>query len=157
MGKRRAQGVCASRHDQTERICRKERDAGRALGARSPLSFLVLHHLHGAGIRVAPETTAFGMRRKHFMLEIGAAWEPSSKAEGDVHREWAHRLSRAALAPFALPGGYANFLTPEDHEQIGSVYGGNAGRLREVKRRFDPDNVFPQRYPPRLLIHLPVH
>jgi hypothetical protein len=56
---------------------------------KSPLSFLVTHHLHGAGIRVAPDATAFGMRRKHFMLEIGAAWEPSSKAEGDVHRQWA--------------------------------------------------------------------
>jgi FAD/FMN-containing dehydrogenase len=112
----------------------------------SPLSFLVLHHLHGAGIRVAPEATAFSMRRKHFMLEIGAAWEPSSKAEGDVHREWASDLSRA-LAPFALPGGYANFLTPDDHEQIGSAYGNNASRLREVKRRFDPDNVFSSAIP----------
>jgi FAD/FMN-containing dehydrogenase len=107
----------------------------------SPLSFLVLHHLHGAAMRVAPEAAAFGMRRKHFMLEIVPAWEPCSKAEGDVHRQWPSDLSRS-LAPFALPGGYANYLTPNDHEQVSSAYGGNARRLRRVKRQFDPDNVF---------------
>ncbi len=32
----------------------------------SLLSFLVMNHLHGAGIRVAPEATTFSMRRKHF-------------------------------------------------------------------------------------------
>ena len=112
----------------------------------SPFSFLVVHHSHGAGTRVAPEATAFAMRRKHFMLEIGAAWEPSSKAEGDVHRQWASDLS-AALAPLALPGGYANFLTPDDPEQVRSAYGNNARRLREIKRRFDPDNVFSSAIP----------
>jgi FAD/FMN-containing dehydrogenase len=86
------------------------------------------------------------MRRKHFMLEIGAAWEPSSKVEGDVHRQWASDLS-AALAPFALPGGYANFLTSDDHEQVASAYGENARRLREVKRQFDPENVFSSAIP----------
>jgi FAD/FMN-containing dehydrogenase len=112
----------------------------------SPLSFLGLSHLHGAATRVAPDATAFGMRRKHFMLDIMAEWEPTSKAEGDVHREWASGLARA-LAPFALPGGYANFLTGDELEQVSAAYGSNASRLREVKRRFDPDNVFSSAIP----------
>jgi FAD/FMN-containing dehydrogenase len=41
-----------------------------------------------------------------------------------------------------VPGGYANFLTPNDHEQVESAYGNNARRLRDLKRKFDPDNVF---------------
>jgi NitT/TauT family transport system permease protein len=40
-----------------------------------------------------------------------------------------------------------NFLTADDHEQVSAAYGGNAGRLREVKRRFDPDNVFSSAIP----------
>jgi FAD/FMN-containing dehydrogenase len=112
----------------------------------SALSFLGLQHMHGPGTRVAPAATAFGMRRKHFTLDIVAEWEPTSKAEGDVHREWASGLSRA-LAPFALAGGYANFLTADDHEQVSAAYGSNARRLWEVKRRFDPDNVFSSAIP----------
>jgi FAD/FMN-containing dehydrogenase len=112
----------------------------------SPLTFLGLQHLHGAATRIAPDATAFGMRRKHFMLDIFAEWEPTSRAEGDVHREWASGLF-TALAPFALPGGYANFLTADEHQQVNAAYGNNAGRLREVKRRFDPDNVFSSAIP----------
>jgi hypothetical protein len=112
----------------------------------SPFSFFVLHHLHGAATRVAPDATAFGMRRKHFMLEIGAAWEPSSQAEGDIHRRWAYDRS-SALARFAFSGGYANFLTRSDHEQVDSAYGNNGPQLREVKRRFDPEKVFSSTIP----------
>jgi hypothetical protein len=80
------------------------------------------------------------------MLDIMAEWEPTSKAEGDVHRKWASGLSRA-LVPFALPGGYANFLTADDHEQVSAAYESNARRLQEVKRRFDPDDVFSSTIP----------
>jgi FAD/FMN-containing dehydrogenase len=47
----------------------------------------------------------------------------------------------------ALPGGYANFLTPDAREQISSAYGNNARRLRDLKRKFDPDNVFSSAVP----------
>jgi hypothetical protein len=112
----------------------------------SPYSFLVVHHMHGPGSRVAPDATAFCMRRNHFMMEIGAAWEPNSNGEAARHRQWATDLS-SALAPFALPGGYANFLTSNDHEQIESAYGKNVHRLRELKQQFDSDNVFSSTIP----------
>jgi hypothetical protein len=101
----------------------------------------VFHHLHGPATRVAPDATAFSLRRKHYIPEIGAAWDPGSDSDAARHREWANDFS-AALAPFALPGGYANFLTPDDHEQVKSAYGNNARRLRDLKRKFDPDNIF---------------
>lgn len=112
----------------------------------SPYSFIVIHHLHGPGTQVTPDATAFYLRRNHFMIEIGAAWEPGSNDEAARHRQWASDLS-AVLAPIALPGGYANFLTSSDHEQIESAYGNNARRLRDLKRRFDPDNVFSSAIP----------
>lgn len=112
----------------------------------SPFSFIALHHFHGAGTRVSPGATAFGQRRKHFMIEIVAAWDAASKTEAAVHRKWVTNTS-LALTPLALPGGYANFLTHDDHEQIGAAYGKNAPRLRELKRRFDPDNVFSSAIP----------
>ena len=44
-------------------------------------------------------------------------------------------------------GGYANFLAPDAHEQIASAYGVNAGRLRSLKGRFDPADVFTSAIP----------
>jgi FAD/FMN-containing dehydrogenase len=119
-----------------------------ASGARrtSPYSFLVLHYVHGPATRVAPDATAFFQRRNHFMMEIGAAWDASSNGEADRHRQWAEDLS-SALAPYALPGGYANFLTPQDHNQVESAYGNNARRLRDLKRKYDPGNVFSSAIP----------
>jgi FAD/FMN-containing dehydrogenase len=107
----------------------------------SPYSAIVLYHFHGAGARVALNATAFGLRREHFVVEILAAWEPGAGDDGRVHRQWAHALSRA-LAPEALPGGYANVLGPDEREQIALAYGSNTARLLKAKQRFDPDGIF---------------
>ena len=112
----------------------------------SPHSFIVFHHLHGPGTRVASDATAFHLRRDHFMLEIGAAWEASTDADAIWHRRWADDLS-SKVEPFSLPGGYANFLTTHDHDQVDAAYGDNARRLRQLKRKFDPDNVFSSAIP----------
>jgi Berberine and berberine like len=107
----------------------------------SSFSVIALHHFHGPGAQVAPDATAFGLRREHFLMEIVAAWDPSWKEDGAVHRQWASDLS-SLLAPLALPGGYPNFLTPSDGGQLGSAYGNNPERLLQVKKRFDPDCIF---------------
>ena len=112
----------------------------------SPLSFIALHHFHGPGTQVELDATAFGLRRKHFLMEIVAAWDPSSTEDGGAHRQWVSNLF-SVLAPHALPGGYPNFLTQDDREQLGSAYGSNASRLRDLKRRYDPDKVFSSTIP----------
>lgn len=106
----------------------------------SPHSVVNWHHFHGAATRVAPDATAFGLRRDHFMVEIFAGWKPDGKNEVE-HRQWAHDLWES-LAPFSLPGGYASFLATRDREQARDAYGGNGARLRTLKHRFDPDGVF---------------
>jgi FAD/FMN-containing dehydrogenase len=113
--------------------------AGRTM--TSPFSIILLHHFRGAPTRVPLDATAFGLRREHFVIEVIAAWESWSKNQNAEHRRWVQNLS-SALAPIALPGGYANLLGPDDIEQIAHAYGRNRVRLRKIKRRFDPDNVF---------------
>jgi FAD/FMN-containing dehydrogenase len=107
----------------------------------SPFSVIALHHFHGPGARVPLESTAFGLRQEHFLMEIIAAWEPVGQEKSGAHRQWVSDLF-AAVAPHALPGGYPNFLTQEDREQVSSAYGSNAVRLRALKGAYDPDNVF---------------
>jgi FAD/FMN-containing dehydrogenase len=107
----------------------------------SPLTGISIHHFHGAATRVPLETTAFGIRQYHHLVEIVAGWEPADGDDGARHRTWADQVS-ASLAPSALPGGYPNLLGPDAHDQIAHAYGVNAPRLRAAKRRFDPDGIF---------------
>jgi len=107
----------------------------------SPLSFVAIHHFHGAGTTVAADATAFHLRKSHFLMEIGAAWDRGTHSEATAHRKWMHHVS-SLVAPFAMPGGYPNFLTQDDSKQVASAYGENAQRLRDLKRKFDPENVF---------------
>ena len=60
---------------------------------------------------------------------------------GEPLSDWT-RSTSAMLAPHALPGGYPNFLGPDDQEQAAAAYGPNAARLMEIKGRLDPDLVF---------------
>jgi FAD/FMN-containing dehydrogenase len=119
--------------------------AAKARAASSPQCWVNWHHFHGAATRIAPDDAAFGLRREHFMVEIIAGWKPDGDDRAS-HRRWAQDLSQS-LAPFALPGGYAQFLVPDDREQVAGAYGGNAARLRVLKRRFDPDGVFASAIP----------
>jgi hypothetical protein len=111
----------------------------------SPHSKVNWHHFHGEATRIPAHAIAFGLRQEHFMVEIIAGWEPDESG-GAAHRQWARDLWES-LAPFALPGGYANMLAPHDREQARDAYGSNGARLRSLKRRFDPDGVFASAIP----------
>ena len=104
----------------------------------SASSLLALHHFHGAATRVAPDATAFALRREHVLAEVIAAWRPPGEAE--QNHAWVERVT-AALAPGALPGGYPNILGPRDAERARLGFGANADRLLAAKRRYDPDGV----------------
>ncbi|WP_394846429.1 FAD-binding oxidoreductase [Pendulispora brunnea] len=121
-----------------------------AMQARpSPGCAIVTHEFRGAATRVPTHVTAFGLRREHVLVEIVATWERGSDPDSAaaLHRAWVSDLSEA-LAPFALPGGYANVLAEsDDPEYIRASYGPNANRLAHAKRTFDPDNVFARAIP----------
>lgn len=105
----------------------------------SPQSTIYWHQLRGAAGRVQPDAAAFGVRRGHFMIELIARW--SDGGEAAPHHGWV-RGGVNALEPHALPGGYANMLSDDEHDQIAHAYGPNAARLGAAKAHYDPDRVF---------------
>jgi hypothetical protein len=104
----------------------------------SPLSWIGLHPFHGVGERIPLESTAFGLRARHFMVGIFAAWEPGEEAP---HRAWADAVE-AALKPYALPSAYPNYFGPDRPEQAAQAYGQNTARLLRIKGHYDPNGVF---------------
>ncbi|MGZ6132813.1 MAG: FAD-binding oxidoreductase [Myxococcaceae bacterium] len=109
---------------------------------RSPLSQVHLHHLGGAVARVAPEATAFAHRHAAFALNVVATWPEPGPAAAVPHMDWARAVSDA-MAPHCTGGVYVNFLGDEGEERVRAAYPpATYQRLREVKRRHDPHNVF---------------
>jgi FAD/FMN-containing dehydrogenase len=54
---------------------------------------------------------------------------------------WAREFLKAS-AQFASGGAYVNFMTEDEGDRISAVYGPNYQRLVEIKRKYDPDNLF---------------
>jgi FAD/FMN-containing dehydrogenase len=106
-----------------------------------------IHHMGGAVSRVAEDATAFPNRSARFWLNMYGVW--SDPGDDERGRTWA-KGAHAALEPFASAGQYVNFLGAESpggaadgRSQALAAYGpAKLARLVELKRRYDPDNVF---------------
>jgi hypothetical protein len=104
----------------------------------SPLSQILIQHVHGAASRVSPTETAFALRDESYVMCIVAAWEDE---QADLQRAWA-RTCWAAMQPFASRGVYVNFLDDEREGQVQAAYGINYERLVALKNTYDPTNFF---------------
>ncbi|MGH2935988.1 MAG: FAD-binding oxidoreductase [Gaiellaceae bacterium] len=95
--------------------------------------------LGGAVARVPSEATAFAHRQRRMMVNVAAIY--ASPEEDSLHRAWADEA--AAALRRGDDGAYVNFLADEGAERVRSAYpGATWDRLAEVKRRYDPENVF---------------
>jgi len=89
--------------------------------------------------RVAPDATAFAYRDATFATVIAGMWP--DPADNDANIGWV-RDFYDATAPLSEEGGYINFMAADDQSRIEANYRQNYGRLVEVKRTYDPGNVF---------------
>jgi FAD/FMN-containing dehydrogenase len=106
----------------------------------SPLSTIDVWLLGGAMASEPPGGSAWGGRGAGFQVNPEANWDAAG--DDDANLRWARELI-AALRPYTV-GTYLNFpgLLEEGDEQIRSAFGGNYARLAEIKRVWDPDNLF---------------
>lgn len=97
--------------------------------------------LNGAIQDVDPSATAFSYRDALANTNIAGVWPDPSEAERERHVGWV-REYWDALLPYSAQGTYVNFMTDEGDERIRAAYRDNYPRLVEVKRKWDPENVF---------------
>jgi FAD/FMN-containing dehydrogenase len=106
----------------------------------SPHSAIVLFPVEGALNRLPADYSAVGNRSAGWVLNITASWEEAGQDETNI--QWA-RAAWGEMHRFSTGGTYVNFLTEEEgDERIHAAYGANYGRLVELKRKWDPGNLF---------------
>jgi FAD/FMN-containing dehydrogenase len=104
----------------------------------APMAVAQLRVLGGAMARVPADATAFAHRDRPIMAGVGAVYEHA--ADRPAHDAWADGFAAALRGG---PGVYVNFLSDEGPERVREAYPGPTwDRLVEVKRRYDPHNLF---------------
>ncbi|MCR8644794.1 FAD-binding oxidoreductase [Paenibacillus sp. N1-5-1-14] len=97
--------------------------------------------LGGAGSavsRISPTATAYPHRKAETIYELSARWR--NENEGQKNIKWVKRF-RKALRPFVI-GDYVNFPDLQIKNWPRAYYSVNFPRLKRVKRKYDPHNVF---------------
>jgi hypothetical protein len=114
------------------------------LGGRrpSPLTSLDLWLLGGVIGDVGLNDTPMAHRDAPFLVGIESNWDDPADDAANV--AWAREVF-TALAPHSTGGSYVNFEDPSDQARVAAVYGPNFQRLTEIKRKYDPDNLFGSR------------
>jgi FAD/FMN-containing dehydrogenase len=105
----------------------------------APMAMTQIRILGGAMARVPADDTAFAHRDAPVMVVIVAPYEDPAQAAS--HQAWTQAFYEA-LRPGAR-GVYANFLEDEGEARVREAYPEPTyRRLAEVKRRYDPANLF---------------
>ncbi|MGA7669332.1 MAG: FAD-binding oxidoreductase, partial [Nitrolancea sp.] len=107
----------------------------------SPESLFALRNLGGAVSQAPESSTAFGNRGARFNLSLDTAWDESSRNEQMV--AWTRR-TWTALRQRSNGGVYLNFagLGEEGEDLARAGFGRNLDRLKTIKRRDDPVNLY---------------
>jgi FAD/FMN-containing dehydrogenase len=106
----------------------------------SPLSGLLFFYMHGAAVRVPPAETAFAARCPQWDIDVVGQWENAT--DSTRHIQWV-RDGWGQMEPLMEDRGYINHIAEDDGaEKVRASYGSNFDRLRQLKAKYDPNNLF---------------
>jgi FAD/FMN-containing dehydrogenase len=100
---------------------------------------ILLFPIRGAASRVSPDATAFP-HRGGYHIGIYSLW--TDRAQTGPNVEWV-RETWSRIQPFVAGGVYVNELGDDEGvDRVQMAYGLNYDRLRRIKAKYDPDNLF---------------
>ena len=116
-------------------------EAHLAHGPKVPCvnSTMHIYPINGAVHQVQSDATAFAYRDANFATVIAGMWPDPADNEQNI--QWV-RDYYDATAPLSEEGGYVNFMADDDQGRVQSNYKGNYERLAQLKRVYDPGNLF---------------
>jgi FAD/FMN-containing dehydrogenase len=98
--------------------------------------------IRGGMTRPTVDDAAYGARTPGWVVQIEALWREDEE-ETDERISWMRELHTHVLEPHGLGYPYPNASMEETRGRIEALYGGGRlPRLRELKQRLDPSNVF---------------
>ena len=102
-------------------------------------STMHLYPIDGAASRVGGDATPWAYRdAKWAQVIVGVDPDPAS---APALKQWTVDYFDA-LHPHSMGGAYVNFMMDEGQERVQATYGGNYERLVQIKRTYDPTNLF---------------
>ena len=98
-----------------------------------------LYPIDGVAGRVPKDATAWTYRdAKWGMVMVGVSPDP---ADNERMIDWT-RSYWSALHPYSAGGAYINMMMEEGQDRVRASYGQHYDRLAQIKRKFDPNNLF---------------
>ncbi|MCI0804491.1 MAG: FAD-binding oxidoreductase [Chloroflexi bacterium] len=101
---------------------------------------IVFEQLGGAISRIGDQETAFSHRQAQYAVLILSFWDDPVDNEKNI--EWTRSLF-SSIEPLMDGGVYSNYMMEDEGEsRLRQAYGVNYDRLVEIKRKYDPSNMF---------------
>jgi len=104
----------------------------------APMRVVQIRALQGAVARVPADATAYAHRDRKLMINTASFYE--SETDRPRRAAWVRELHSTLTSDDAA---YVGFLDDEGEDRIRAAYPGTTwSRLREIKGKYDPDNLF---------------
>jgi FAD/FMN-containing dehydrogenase len=104
-----------------------------------PQCEIFIAQMGGATSRVPTDDTAYRHRDANFVMNVHGRWNDAKHDALCI--EWCRSLFEAA-SPYATGGVYVNFMTEDETDRVQAAYGASYQRMVELKRKYDPTNLF---------------
>jgi len=109
-------------------------------GRGSGTGVIILDSYGGAINDVPADATAFVHRDALYSCQFAAYWQGVADGEAAA-RSWIRDFYRA-MRPFVSRYAYQNYIDPDLASWKAAYYGANYPRLVDVKKQYDPDDLF---------------
>ena len=96
----------------------------------------------GAVAARADDATAYNHRKATLLSSIDLEWSPADSPGLMLKNQAWLSAFHEAMRPFTSDHAYQNFIDDSQTNFLRTYYGSNLERLVQVKRHYDPNNVF---------------